>query len=64
MPTWNGLVEHPNHDFEKQHPLNRVSEDTLPCPTLNVAGWYDQEDFVGPTRIYATLKQTDTDHLN
>jgi len=33
-------------------------------PNLNVAGWYDQEDFVGPTRIYATLEQRDTQHLN
>jgi len=33
-------------------------------PNLNVAGWYDQEDFVGPMRIYAALEQTDTEHIN
>jgi putative CocE/NonD family hydrolase len=63
VPTWNDFVEHPNHDFWKQHSVTAYLKHTT-VPNLNVAGWYDQEDFVGPTRIYATLKQTDTDHLN
>jgi putative CocE/NonD family hydrolase len=63
LPTWNDFVEHPNHDFWKQHSVTAYLKHTT-VPNLNVAGWYDQEDFVGPTRIYATLKQTDTDHLN
>ena len=29
-------------------------------PTLNVAGWWDQEDFYGPVRIYEALEQFDT----
>ena len=29
-------------------------------PTLNVAGWWDQEDFYGPVRIYEALEQHDT----
>ena len=33
-------------------------------PTLNVAGWWDQEDFYGPLKIYETLEQHDTKHLN
>ncbi len=63
LPTWNDFVEHPNHDFWKQHSVTEYLKHTT-VPNLNVAGWYDQEDFVGPTRIYATLEQTDTDHLN
>jgi putative CocE/NonD family hydrolase len=33
-------------------------------PTLNVAGWWDQEDFYGPVRIYEELEKYDTRHLN
>ena len=29
-------------------------------PTLNVAGWWDQEDFYGPVRIYDELEKHDT----
>ena len=53
----------PNHDFWKQHAVTTYLKHTT-VPNLNVAGFYDQEDFVGPTRIYATLEQTDNDHLN
>lgn len=63
LPTWSNFVEHPNHDFWKQAAVTSYLKHTS-VPNLNVAGWYDQEDFVGPTRIYATLEETDTDHLN
>jgi putative CocE/NonD family hydrolase len=63
LPTWNDFVEHPDHDFWRQHSVTEYLKHTT-VPTLHVAGWYDQEDFVGPTRIYATLEQTDTEHLN
>jgi len=33
-------------------------------PTLNVAGWWDQEDFFGPIKIYRTLEPRDTKRLN
>ena len=33
-------------------------------PTLNVAGWWDQEDFYGPVTIYEALEHHDTDHQN
>ena len=29
-------------------------------PTLNVAGWWDQEDFYGPLKIYETLEPHDS----
>jgi putative CocE/NonD family hydrolase len=63
LPTWNDFVEHPNHDFWKQHAVTTYLKHTT-VPNLNVAGWYDQEDYVGPTQIYAALEQTDTEHLN
>jgi uncharacterized protein len=48
LPTWNDFVNHPDYDaFWKRQAfapwLNRVT-----VPTLNVAGWWDQEDFYGP----------------
>jgi putative CocE/NonD family hydrolase len=33
-------------------------------PNLNVAGWYDQEDFIGPMSVYATLEKTDEAHVD
>jgi uncharacterized protein len=63
MPTWNNFVEHPNHDTWKQNAVTSYLSHTT-VPNLNVAGWFDQEDFVGPTRIYAALEKTDQDHLN
>jgi hypothetical protein len=63
LPTWNDFVNHPNHDFWQQNAVTSYLKHTT-VPNLNVAGWYDQEDFIGPTRIYAQLEETDTDHLN
>ncbi|HEX4487100.1 MAG TPA: CocE/NonD family hydrolase [Terriglobales bacterium] len=63
LPTWNDFVEHPNHEFWDRHAVTNTLKHTT-VPNLNVAGWYDQEDFVGPTRIYATLEQSDDQHLN
>jgi putative CocE/NonD family hydrolase len=64
LPTWNDFVKHPDYDaFWKRQGfapwLNRVT-----VPTLNVAGWWDQEDFYGPVRIYKTLEKNDPRHLN
>jgi len=33
-------------------------------PNLNVAGWWDQEDFYGPLKIYETLEKLDQRHRN
>jgi putative CocE/NonD family hydrolase len=64
LPTWNDFVAHPNYDtFWKQQAmpfiLNRPK-----VPNLNVAGWWDQEDFYGPMKIYELLEKNDPDHLN
>ena len=62
LPTWNDFVNHPDYDaFWKRQGfapwLNRVT-----VPTLNVAGWWDQEDFYGPITIYELLERHDTEH--
>src|SRR5205085_7790724 len=33
-------------------------------PTLNVGGWWDQEDFYGPVTIYRELEKHDTAQQN
>lgn len=63
-PTWNNFEEHPDYDdFWKKQAfapyLNRVT-----VPTLNVAGWWDQEDFYGPIKIYELLERNDKENKN
>jgi putative CocE/NonD family hydrolase len=64
LPTWNDFVNHPDYDaFWKRQGfapwLNRVT-----VPTLNVAGWWDQEDFYGPLKIYELLERHDRENKN
>jgi uncharacterized protein len=64
LPSWNDFVNHPDYDAFWQRQgfapwLNRVT-----VPTLNVAGWWDQEDFYGPIKIYELLERHDTAHRN
>ena len=64
LPTWNDFVAHPNYDsFWKQQAMPFIL--TRPrVPNLNVAGWWDQEDFYGPMKIYELLEKNDPNHLN
>jgi len=64
LPTWNDFVNHPDYDaFWKRQGfapwLTKVN-----VPILNVAGWWDQEDFYGPMKIYQLLERHDTAHQN
>ena len=64
LPTWSDFVNQPDYNaFWKRQAfapwLNRVT-----VPTLNVAGWWDQEDFYGPVKIYELLEQHDTANQN
>jgi putative CocE/NonD family hydrolase len=64
LPSWNDFVNHPDYDaFWKRQGfapwLNRVT-----VPTLNVAGWWDQEDFYGPLKIYELLERHDSVNRN
>ncbi len=63
-PTWNDFVEHPNFDaFWKKRKVSPYLNQT-PVPTLNVAGWWDQEDFYGPLKIYEALEKHDANKHN
>ena len=64
IPTWNNFVAHPTYDdFWKTHAIETGVKEAK-VPNLNVAGWWDQEDFYGPMRTYANLEKTDAKHLN
>ena len=64
LPTWNEFVAHSSYDdFWKRHAVAYgLKEATV--PNLNVAGWWDQEDFYGPMSTYARLEKSDSKHLN
>ena len=64
IPTWTNFVKEPDYSaFWKRQAfapwLTRVT-----VPTLNVAGWWDQEDFYGPIKIYELLERHDTAKQN
>jgi uncharacterized protein len=64
IPTWNDFVAHPNDDqfWQRQTAIAYMNRVTV--PTLNVAGFWDQEDFYGPVTIYEQLERYDTQHMN
>ena len=59
-------MTHPNYDefWQKQAFAPYFKDLTLEVPNLNVAGWWDQEDFYGPLKIYELLEKNDTKHMN
>jgi uncharacterized protein len=64
IPSWNDYVAHPDWDafWQRQTLIPALTQVTV--PTLNVAGWWDQEDFYGPVAIYRRLEQFDRDNKN
>jgi putative CocE/NonD family hydrolase len=64
IPTWNDFVSHPSYDefWKRQTLVPYLTE--VRVPTLNVAGWWDQEDFFGPQRVYESLEGHDSQNLN
>ncbi|MGD8320902.1 MAG: CocE/NonD family hydrolase [Gemmatimonadota bacterium] len=64
IPTWNDYVAHPDYDafWQRQTLIPHITG--VKVPTLNVAGWWDQEDFYGPVRIYEALERHDTAGIN
>jgi hypothetical protein len=64
IPSWNDFVNHPSFDAFWQRQAVAPYIDRVNVPTMSVAGWWDQEDFYGPVRIYELLEKYDTKHLN
>lgn len=65
-PSWNAFEEHPNLDdfwrYEMCGVLPHIRNTTV--PTLNVAGWFDAEDFYGPVEVYKRYEETDGTGIN
>jgi putative CocE/NonD family hydrolase len=64
IPTWADFVHHPNFDefWQTQTVIKYLN--SVKVPILNTAGWWDQEDFYGPQKIYAKLEASDVKKLN
>ena len=64
IPMATALLDHPNHDsfYTDQNWQKALGKTTV--PTLNVAGFWDQEDPWGSWQIYAKQQQNDPDHLS
>jgi putative CocE/NonD family hydrolase len=64
IPSWNSFVEHPAYDefWKAKSVAHALHQATV--PNLNVAGWWDQEDFYGPMATYANLEKNDATHMN
>ena len=64
VPTWTNFVTHAAYDSFWQNQAVVPHIDRVTVPTLNVSGWWDQEDFYGAITIYEALAQHDPNHLN
>lgn len=64
VPTWNEYMQHPNYDeyWEKQNPLKYLKN--VSHPVLNVAGWFDAEDFFGPVETYRAVEKLNPTNKN
>jgi hypothetical protein len=63
-PTWNNFIAHPNYDdFWKAQAVQRIVR-SVKVPNLNVGGWFDQEDFAGPWRIFAASETPESRQYN
>lgn len=64
LPTWQSFIEHPTWDRYWQRKALDQIVDKPTVPTLNVAGWWDQEDFYGAMKTYLALEKNDTQNMN
>jgi uncharacterized protein len=62
LPTGQAFLEHPAYDQFWQSRAVQTHLTQVNVPTLEVGGWWDQEDMWGPQKEYATLKPHDEKH--
>jgi len=62
VPAWIEFMEHGTYDdyWQKQCALQHLED--IQHPILNVAGWFDAEDFYGPMSIYYTIEEKNPDN--
>lgn len=64
IPMWNELIRHWTYDeyWQSKNVLKDLRDIRL--AVLNVVGWFDAEDFYGPTGIYSTIERNDPVNLS
>jgi len=62
LPTWQAFLDHPSYDEIWQSRAVQPHLTEVNVPTLEVGGWWDQEDMWGPQAEYAALEPHDTNH--
>tara|TARA_B100000780_G_scaffold279138_1_gene255880 strand:+ start:3229 stop:5076 length:1848 start_codon:yes stop_codon:yes gene_type:complete len=62
ISSWSDFVEHPDYDdfWQRQVALRHL--ENITHPILNVAAWFDSEDFYGPLSIFQTIERTTPDN--
>ncbi len=64
IPTWEDFIRHPNYDEFWKRQAFAPYLSAVKVPIMHVAGWWDQEDFYGPQKIYESLEPHDTEQRN
>ena len=62
LPTWQAFLDHASYDKFWSSRAVQYHETQVQVPTLEVGGYWDQEDMWGPQEEYATLKPHDAKH--
>ena len=64
IPYWNSNIDHPDYDdfWRKEAWVSQLHASTV--PSLNVAGFWDQEDPWGPWQIFRHAEENDPEHMN
>jgi putative CocE/NonD family hydrolase len=63
-PTWNDFMANTSYtEYWQRQTCLPYLEDVY-VPTLNVAGWWDAEDFYGPMSIYQRFEESDDKNQN
>ncbi len=61
---WQEIVDHPNYDeFWQSRSLWKFMRN-VKCAVLNVGGWFDAEDPVGPFHIYRAIEKSNQETTN
>jgi putative CocE/NonD family hydrolase len=64
LPTWTDFMRHPNYDTFWKRLAFAPYLNAVKLPIAHVAGWWDQEDFYGPQKIYELMERHDTQRRN
>jgi hypothetical protein len=57
LPTWKAFLDHPAYDDFWRARAVQSHLNSVAVPTLEVGGWWDQEDLWGPQEEYAVLEK-------